>query len=116
MFGDSAQKVKRSLCLGMMLILGSLAISELLIGCGGGVSWIGPNDSAVTPFGYTSSPLLAIFVPPSKSLSDAYFGMTIHQLAANPATAAVPFPAFPIHTFRLWDVVNWRMLEPADGQ
>lgn len=28
----------------------------------------------------------------------------------------MPFPPFPIHTFRLWDVVGWEMLEPANGQ
>ena len=118
MFGDLARKVRRDLCLRMMLIPVSFAISELLIGCGGGLSWMGPNDSAITRFGYANSPLVAAFVPASKSMSDAYFGMTIHHLVANPTSSsvAVPFPAFPIHTFRLWDVVNWAMLEPADGQ
>lgn len=44
--------------------------------------------------------------------------MTIHRLVANPASAqpAVPFPAFPVHTMRLWDVVNWSMIEPVQGQ
>jgi len=118
MFRDVAQRVSRNLCLGMMLIPVSFAISELLIGCGAGASWMGPNDSAVTHFAYTNSPLVATFVPASRSILDAYFGMTIHRLVANPtsSTAAVPFPAFPIHTFRLWDVVNWATLEPADGQ
>ena len=102
----------------MMLIAVSFAISELLIGCGGGASSMGSNDAGVTHFGYAGSPLVATFVPASNSTSDAYFGMTIHRLVANPtsSTPAVPFPAFPIHTFRLWDVVNWAMLEPADGQ
>jgi Beta-galactosidase len=118
MFGDLTRKVRRELCLWMMLIPVIFSIGELLIGCGGGVSWMGANDSAITHFGYNSSPLVAAFVPASESMSDAFFGMTIHHLVADPTSSnvAVPFPAFPIHTFRLWDVVNWAMLEPADGQ
>src|SRR5438876_7462287 len=83
MFGDLAQKAKRNLCLGMLLIPFSFAISELLIGCGGGTSWMSPNDSSITHFGYTGSPLVGTFAPASKAMSDAFFGMTIHRLVAN---------------------------------
>jgi hypothetical protein len=117
---DLNQKVRRNLCRAMMLIPIGFAISATLIGCGGLVSSTSPNDSAVTHFGYTGSPLAATVVPPNNSaaISGAYFGMTIHRLASNPTPSnpAVPFPAFPIHTFRFWDVVNWTTLEPTNGQ
>lgn len=107
---DLKQKVKRDLGLGMMLIPVSFATSATLMGCGSVASSTNPSDSAITSFGYTGSPLAATLVPVNKStpVSDAYFGMTIHRLVSNPSSskAAVPFPAFSIHTFRFWDVVT----------
>jgi hypothetical protein len=104
----------------MMLIPVTFAISATLIGCGRVTSSTNPSDSGVANFGYTGSPLAATVVPPNDAaaISGAYFGMTIHRLVTNPVSskAQVPFPAFPIHTFRLWDVVNWGTLEPAHGQ
>lgn len=101
----------------MMLIPAGFAVSAALVGCGGLVSG-GSNGSAIAGFGYTGSPLADVFVAGKGFTPDAYFGMTIHRLVSSPTSprAAVPFPPFPIHTFRLWDVVGWEMLEPAKGQ
>jgi hypothetical protein len=104
----------------MMLIPVSFAVSATLMGCMALVSSTNPYPSAIRQFGYSGSPLAATVVPPNKSvaISNAYFGMTIHHLVSNPAlsSSGTPFPALPIHTFRLWDVVNWSTLEPANGQ
>ncbi len=79
------------------------------------------NSQPTAAFPYSASPLANTIIPPNNStpISDAFFGMTIHRLVPNPASPnlpVAPFPAFPIHTFRLWDVVNWSTLEPAPGQ
>jgi len=99
----------------------SLVLCTMFIGCGAQIFSTNSTASAITHFGYTDSPLANTIVPPSYSvaISDAYFGMTIHRLVSNAGIASndsVPFPAFPIHTFRFWDVAYWAMLEPANGQ
>lgn len=90
--------------------------SSLVIGCSAGVS--SRKSSSGEQFGYPNSPLMEIVIPANKSVSSAYFGMTIHRLVQNPNSfsGTVPFPPFPIHTFRLWEVVGWNTLEPANGQ
>src|SRR5271168_1001301 len=119
-FCDLNKKIKRNIGLGIMLVPVGFAVSVTSIGCMGRVSSGNPNDFAIANFGHPSSPLVATVVPPNNSvaISGAYFGMTIHRLVVNPisSTPAVPFLAFPIHTFRLWDVVSWATLEPASGQ
>ena len=103
----------------MLFIPASLAISATLIGCSGWTFSTSPSNSKVTHFGYTSSPLVATVVPPNNpaAVSDAFFGMTIHRLVPYPPSPnLVPFPTFPIHSFRRWDVVNWTILEPTNGQ
>jgi Beta-galactosidase len=112
-------KGKRELCFRVVASALGLAMSVFLIGCSGLLSPTHSNDSDVTNFGYAESPLAATVVPANRSvtMSGAYFGMTISHLAASGGSSkAVPFPTFPIHTFRLWDVVGWNSLEPADGQ
>lgn len=108
---------KRYLLLGAVLILDSLAVSTALSGCSASLS-TAPQSFAVTHFGYTGSQLTSTLVPAKPApVSNAYFGMTIHRLVANPASLPIaPFPPFPLHTLRLWDVVNWSSLEPAAGQ
>ena len=110
---------KRDLPLGIIAGALSLAMSVILIGCGGPLSPNHSNDSVVTHFGYPGSSLVATVVPTNGALaiSEAYFGMTIHRLISSATSSkAVPFPPFPIQTFRLWDVVGWNTLEPANGQ
>ncbi len=79
------------------------------------------NSTAVIPlsgtgaapgtFSYAGSPLVSTLVPPNPStpISGDFFGMTIHH-------TATPFPAFPISTFRFWDVAAWSSVEPSSGQ
>lgn len=119
-FTLSRSSQQGKVCLAMMLISASFAVSRTLSGCGGQVSLTNPSVPAITHFGYTGSSLMNTILPanPSVPISDAYFGMTIHELYPKPASsnAAVPFPAFPVHTFRFWDVAYWAMLEPTAGQ
>jgi hypothetical protein len=114
------QRAKSSCPPAVLLILFGFVITSTLIGCSAFISSTSPKDSAVTHFGYTGSPLAATLVPPNNSsaTSNAYFGMTIHHLADSSTLSkpAVPFPPFPIQTFRFWDVVTWQTLEPANGQ
>jgi hypothetical protein len=112
-------KPKRYFSLGVLLVLGSCAVSATLTGCNAWSSSGSPQTSAITHFVYTGSALASTLVPanPPAPVSNAYFGMTIHRLVPNPASLPVtPFPPFPLHTLRLWDVVNWSTLEPAQGQ
>jgi hypothetical protein len=120
MFDDLDQEVKRNFFLAMMLIPVSFAITATLNGCSGLGSSAPSNNSTITHFEYTIGPLALTTVQSngSAAISDAYFGMTIHRLVANPSSsrAVVPFPPFPIHTLRFWDVATWGTLEPANGQ
>jgi hypothetical protein len=42
------------------------------------------------------------------AIPDTYFGMTIHH-----ADAGSPWPSFPVHTMRMWDVVFWRQIQTS---
>jgi len=101
-------------------VLSFLALFAALNGCGAWVLSTQTSDLSVTHFGYANSPLVATVVPANNSvaISDVYFGMTVHRLVPDSASGrpTAPFPAFPIRTFRLWDVVNWMVVEPANGQ
>jgi hypothetical protein len=120
MFDDLDQEVKRYFFLAIMLIPVSFAITATLNGCSGLCSSASSNNPTITHFEYTNSPLALTMVPSngSATISDAYFGMTVHRLVANPSSsrAVVPFPPFPIHTLRFWDVATWGTLEPANGR
>ena len=62
-------------------------------------------------FSYNGSSLENTFVPPDPTtpISSNFFGMTIHH-------TDTPFPAFPVSTFRFWDVAAWSTVEPSSGQ
>jgi hypothetical protein len=114
-------KTKRHLFLGVVLLVDSLAVSGTLTGCGAWTTSDSPENSTTTQFGYTGSQLASTLVPVNAPtpISGAYFGMTIHRLVYNPLSPSMPiapFPTFPLHTLRLWDVVNWSSLEPVEGQ
>jgi hypothetical protein len=47
---------------------------------------------------------------PPTPIPPNFFGMTIHN-----ATTTTPWPPFPIHAMRLWDVVAWAPLNKAEG-
>jgi hypothetical protein len=78
------------------------------------------NSTAVIPlsgtgaasgtFSYAGSPVANTLVPPNPStpVSPDFFGMTIHH-------TATPFPAFPVSTFRFWDVAAWSTVEASSG-
>jgi hypothetical protein len=61
-------------------------------------------------FSYDGSPIASTLVPPNPStpISADFFGMTIHH-------TATPFPAFPVSTFRFWDVAAWSVVEGSSG-
>lgn len=72
-------------------------------------------------FAYAGSPILNTLAPanPSAAISSKFFGMTVANLAPNSTYAApgmTPFPAFPVSTLRLWDVVYWAMIQSYQGQ
>jgi len=62
-------------------------------------------------FSYAGCPIQSTLVPPNPSMpiSADFFGMTIHH-------TDTPFPAFPVSTFRFWDVAPWSVVEPSSGQ
>ena len=119
MFNGSNQGPDSKLFLRIIFVL-SCSTSAILSGCSAWISSPQSGDPAVTHFGYTKSSLAETIVPPNPStpISDSYFGMTIHRLVPDQVSSlpTAPFPAFPVHTFRLWDVANWMMLEPANGE
>jgi hypothetical protein len=120
MFASINQQAKKNVCLGIILILASFVIATACIGCSAWVYSTAPNSSAAANFAYSGSRLMSTVASANGpvAISGTYFGMTIHRLVANPLSAmpSVQFPAFPIHTLRLWDVVSWSSLEPANGQ
>jgi len=61
-------------------------------------------------FSYDGSPIASTLVPPNPTtpISANFFGMTIHH-------TATPFPAFPVSTFRFWDVAAWSTVESSSG-
>jgi hypothetical protein len=68
------------------------------------------TGAASGTFSYAGSPIESTMAPPNPAtpISPDFFGMTIHH-------SATPFPAFPISTFRFWDVAAWSTVEPTNG-
>ena len=79
----------------------------------GGTTVVTLSGAGTAPgsFSYTGSPLEATLIPPHPTtpISPDFFGMTIHH-------TDTPFPAFPVSTFRFWDVASWSTVEPSSGQ
>jgi len=80
----------------------------------------GTNPDRWRSFGYTLSPIVITLESPLAfgRISDAYFGMHIHNLAAGnwtPSGELTPFPPFSFSTFRLWDVTPWAEIESSQG-
>jgi hypothetical protein len=106
----------------------SVLTGALIAGCGANNGSLaqGAGESAGSTsnsqsFSYNGSALESTISPvgASAGVSNTFFGMTIHHLASNTpgdSTGLTPFPAFQVSTFRFWDVANWSMLEPSDGQ
>jgi len=69
------------------------------------------TGAASGTFSYAGSPIESTLVPPNPStpISPDFFGMTIHH-------TDTPFPAFPVSTFRFWDVAAWSSVEPLSGE
>jgi hypothetical protein len=78
------------------------------------------NSTAVIPltgtgaasgtFSYAGSPIESTLVPPNPTtpISPDFFGMTVIH-------SDTPFPAFPVSTFRFWDVAAWSSVETSSG-
>jgi hypothetical protein len=114
----SNQKAKRFF-LGVALIADGLAVCAALAGCSAWINSAPPPGAPSTQFVYNGSQLASTIaaVNAATPVSNAYFGMTIHRLVANPASLPItPFPTFSVYTLRLWDVVNWTTLEGEEGQ
>jgi hypothetical protein len=61
-------------------------------------------------FSYSGSPIESTLAPPNPTtpISPDFFGITILH-------SDTPFPAFPVSTFRFWDVAAWSSVETASG-
>jgi hypothetical protein len=61
-------------------------------------------------FSYSGSPIESTLAPPNPAapISPDLFGMTILH-------SDTPFPAFPVSTFRFWDVAAWSSIETSSG-
>ena len=91
---------------------GQLTISSNSATNGTAIIALSGNGQLVASFPYSGSPLVNTQIPPNAAtpISGNFFGMTIQHLGST------PFPAFPVSTFRLWDVAVWSTVEPSSGQ